>query len=292
MASRLSRSALYLPASNSRAIDKARGLACDMVILDLEDSVAPEAKAVARSQAVEAVRAGGFGHRQLIIRCNGLDTPWGADDLAAVAKAAPDAVLVPKVNGPTDLAAWERGLAQAPATLGLWAMIETCAAVGALGVIAASARNGRLAGLCLGLNDLALALGARLAPGRAAFTTLMSLTVLAGRAHELALLDGVFNDLDDPEGLEAECRQGAEFGFDGKTLIHPGQIEICNRAFGPDPAALAKAEAIIAAFADPDNAGRGALRVEGRMVERLHLAQAWRLRDQARLIAARGEAAA
>ena len=287
MTHRLRRSALYLPASNPRAIDKARGLACDMVILDLEDAVAPEAKPAARGLAVQAVRDGGFGDRELIIRCNGLDTPWGAEDLAAAAQAGPHAVLAPKINGPADVTAYQVAIAAAPAHTKLWAMIETCAALFALEPIAATRQGGRLAGLCLGLNDLAKEMGARQTPGRAAFQAILTLTVAAGRAHDLGLLDGVFNNIDDAQGLEAECRQGADFGFDGKSLIHPSQIEICNRVFGPNPAEVEQARAVIAAFADPRNVGRGALSINGRMVERLHLRQAEALVAAAESLAAR-----
>lgn len=281
------RSALYLPASNPRALEKARGLDCDMVILDLEDAVAPEAKPAARAMAVEAILAGGFGHREVLVRCNGLETPWGAADLAALAEASPDGVLAPKINGPQDIAAYQAALAGAPERTGLWAMIETCPAVFALEPIAAMGPGGRLSGFCVGLNDLAKDMGARQTPGRAAFQAILSLTVAAARAHGLSVLDSVFMGLDDPEGLEADCRQGADFGFDGKTLIHPSQIEICNRVFSPDPAELDQARAIIAAFADPANAGRGALRVNERLVEGLHLTQAEALVATAEMIAAR-----
>ena len=284
------RSALYVPASNGRAIEKARGLACDVVILDLEDAVAPQVKAGARAAAAQAARGGGFGPREVLIRCNGLDTAWGAEDLAAAAAAGPDGVLVPKIKAPADLGAYQAALAEAPAHTGLWAMIETCQAIFALEPIAACRAGGRLTGFCLGLNDLAQAMGARQAPGRAAFQTVLTLTVAAARAHQLAVLDGVFTDLDDPRGLEVECRQGADVGFDGKSLIHPSQIEICNRAFGPDPDRLAQARAVIAAFEDPRNAGLGALRVEGRMVERLHLRQARDLlAAQAAILAREGD---
>jgi citrate lyase subunit beta/citryl-CoA lyase len=283
------RSALYTPASNPRAVEKARGLDCDVIILDLEDAVAPLAKAEARAFAARTVQAGGFGPREVMIRCNGLDTPWGAEDLAVAAQCAPDAVLVPKIKSPADVAAYDAALAGAPAGTALWAMIETCQAALALESIAACRQGGRLAGFCLGLNDLALAMGASQTAGRPAFQTVLTLTVLAGRAHGLSLLDGVFTGLDDPEGLAAECAQGAVLGFDGKTLIHPNQVEICNRAFGPDPDRLAQARAIIAAFADPANTEVGALRVSGQMVERLHLAQALRLVAADTAIRARAE---
>jgi len=276
MTSRPRRSALYMPASNARAIEKARGLDCDVIILDLEDAVAPEAKPAARAQAVEAVRTGGFGRRELVIRCNGLDTPWGAEDLAAAAEAGPDAVLVPKVSGPGDIAAYDAAIAHAPARTRLWAMIETCAAVLDLKAIA-SARHGRLDAWALGLNDLSKEMGARQTPDRAPMQAVLTLTVAAARAYGLTILDSVCNDLEDAAGFEWVCRQGADLGFDGKTLIHPGQIETCNRVFSPDPGETAWAREVIAAFADPANAGRGALRVEGRLAERLHLTQAEKL---------------
>jgi citrate lyase subunit beta/citryl-CoA lyase len=279
------RSVLYMPASNARAIEKARALACDAVILDLEDAVAPEAKPQARAQAVEAVRQGGFGRREVVIRCNGLDTPWGADDLAAVAQAGPDAILVPKVASPADIAAYDAAIANAPPKTRLWAMIETCAAVLDLKAIAAS-RQGRLDAFALGLNDLAKEMGARQTPDRAPMQAVLTLAVAAARANGLTVLDSVCNDLDDPAVLETVCRQGSDFGFDGKTLIHPAQIETANRLFSPDPADVDWARAVIAAFADPANAGRGALRVDGRLAERLHLTQAERLVALADAIAA------
>jgi citrate lyase subunit beta/citryl-CoA lyase len=284
MTDRPRRSALYMPASNARAIEKARALACDVVILDLEDAVAPEAKATARAQAIEAVKAGGFGRREVVVRCNGLDTPWGADDLAAVAGAGPAAVLVPKVSSPADIVAYDAALAGAPAHTRLWAMIETCAAVLDLKAIAA-ARQGRLAGLAVGLNDLAKEMGGRQTTDRAPHLPVLTLTVAAARANGLIALDSVCNALDDPDLLERQCRQGAEIGFDGKTLIHPGQLEIANRLFSPPQEDVAWARAVITAFADPENAGRGALRVEGRLAERLHLAEAEKLVSIAEAIA-------
>ena len=265
-----------MPASNARAIEKARGLDCDVIILDLEDAVAPEAKPAARAQAVEAVKAGGFGRRDLVIRCNGLDTPWGAEDLAAAAEAGPDAILVPKVSGPADIAAYDAAIAHAPAHTRLWAMIETCAAVLDLKAIA-SARQGRLDAWALGLNDLSKEMGARQTPDRAPMQAVLTLSVAAARAYGLTILDSVCNDLEDAAGFEWVCRQGADLGFDGKTLIHPGQIETCNRVFSPDPGEVAWARAVIDAFADPANAGRGALRVDNRLAERLHLTQAEKL---------------
>ena len=286
MTDRPRRSALYMPASNLRAIEKAKGLACDAVILDLEDAVAPEAKVEARERAAACVREGGFGRRELVVRVNGLDTQWGAEDLAAIAAAGPDAILVPKVNDAEDIAAYDAAIAHAPAHTRLWAMIETCAAVFALRDIARCARTSRLTAFVMGLNDLAKEMGGRQTPDRAPHHAVLTLAVAAARTEGLLVLDSVCNDLDDPDVMEAVCRQGVEFGFDGKSLIHPNQIAICNRVFSPDPVEVTWARAVIAAFADPANAGRGALRVDGRLAERLHLAQAERLVAMAEAIAA------
>jgi citrate lyase subunit beta/citryl-CoA lyase len=270
-----------MPASNARAVEKAKTLPCDVVILDLEDAVAPEMKPEARVAAVAAVRAGGFGRREVAIRVNGLSTPWGADDLAAAAGAGSDAVVVPKVNAAADVAAYDAALKAAPAKTMLWAMVETCPAVFALNEIAAAAANTRLAAFVMGVNDLAKEMKARQTPGREAFLPFLSLAVAAARAHGLVILDGVHNEIDDLAALEAVCRQGADFGFDGKSLIHPSHLEICNRAFAPPADEVAWAGAVVAAFADPANEGRGALRVNGRLAEHLHLAEARRLLDLA-----------
>ena len=266
-----------MPASNSRAIEKARTLACDAIILDLEDAVAPDAKPQARAQAVAAAAGGGFGGRELIIRCNGLDTPWGAEDLAAAAAAGPDAILVPKVNGPDDIKTYDAAIAAAPGRTALWAMIETPAAVFELRAIAQASRTSRLACWAIGLNDLAKAMGGRQTPDRAPHLPILSLAVAAARASGLAILDSVTNAIDDAALLEAHCRQAADIGFDGKTLIHPNQIDAANRLFSPDPDEVAWARAVIAAYALPENSRMGALRVEGRLAERLHLDQAERL---------------
>jgi citrate lyase subunit beta/citryl-CoA lyase len=277
MTDRPRRSALYMPASNAKAIEKAKTLDCDVVILDLEDAVAPEAKEMAREQAVAAVKAGGFGHRELVIRANGLDTPWGAEDLKAAAGAGPDAILVPKVNDAADVAAYDKAISAAPDKTRLWTMIETCRSVFRLAEISDAASSSRLACWVMGTNDLAKEMRARQTPGREPFNTALGLAVAAARMNNLVILDGVYNDLDNDAGLEAICEQGVDFGFDGKTLIHPRQVEICNRVFSPTEGEVAFAHAVIAAFALPENAGKGAIRVEGRMAELLHLAQARRL---------------
>jgi len=281
------RSALYMPASNPRAVEKARALSCDVVILDLEDAVAPEAKDEARAAAVAAVAAGGFGSREVVVRVNALGTPWGEADLAAIAAAGPDAVLVPKVAGPADVSAYDRALADAPGHTRLWAMIETASAIFALDAIAAQTAASRLAAFVMGVNDLAKEMGARQTPGREPFWAALSLAVTAARARGLAILDGVHNEIEDLASLAAVCRQGADFGFDGKTLIHPSHLDICNAAFTPAAGEVAWAHAVIAAFADPSNGGKGALRVEGRLAELLHRDQAARLVAVADAIAAR-----
>ncbi len=268
------RSALYLPASNPKALAKARTLDADVVILDLEDAVAPEAKVEARAAAVAAVGEGGFGRRELVVRANGLATEWGVDDLAAIAAAGPDAVLVPKIAGAEDIALYDRALAGAPAHTRLWVMIETCAVVPRLDEVAACAASSRLAGFVLGTNDLAKEMRARLTSARTPFLPILTAAVCAARGHGLIVLDGVCNEFRDIDAFTAEARQGLEFGFDGKTLIHPDQIAPCNAVFSPDPAEIAWAEAVVAAFDLPENVGKGAIKVEGKMVELLHLEQA------------------
>ncbi|HVN00797.1 MAG TPA: CoA ester lyase [Caulobacteraceae bacterium] len=290
-AARPRRSALYMPASNARAVEKARSLPCDVVILDLEDAVAPEMKPDARAAAVAAVRAGGFGRRELVIRVNGLSTPWGVDDLAAAAAAGPDAILVPKIGSAADVATYDAAVTGAPLKTRLWAMIETCPAVFDLLGIAAASRTSRLTAFVMGINDLAKEMKARQTPGREAFAPFLSMAVAAARTHGLIALDGVHNEIDDLALLEASCRQGAAFGFDGRSLIHPSHLEICNRVYAPPPEEVAWAGAVVEAFAKPENEGRGALRVEGRLAERLHLAEARRLLEVAAAIEAADAAA-
>ncbi len=272
MIHRRRRTALYMPASNARAIAKARDLACDVVILDLEDAVAPDEKARAREQVVAEVRSGGFGDRELVVRINGLDTPWGADDAAAVGAIGADAVLVPKVSRVDDLAAVRTLLgAEGPP---VWAMIETCAGVLALPSLAAAAGPMRLAALVAGTNELAKERRCRPGVDRMPLVAALAGIVMAARAAGIAALDGVCNALDAPERLAAECAQGAMLGFDGKTLIHPAQLVAAHAAFGPSAEDLAWAHGVIAAFAVPENADKGAIRLDGQMVERLHLAEA------------------
>jgi citrate lyase subunit beta/citryl-CoA lyase len=268
-AARPRRSALFMPASNARAIAKARALPCDVVILDLEDAVAPEAKIEARTAAIAAMEEGGFGSRELVVRANALASEWGRADLVALARTRPGAILLPKVGGAADVSAARAIVGDVP----LWAMIETPGALLNLPEIASA--DG-LAALVLGPNDLAKELGFHPRPDRQPLQPWLALTVAAARAHGCVALDGVFNAIDDASGFAAECDQGAAFGFDGKTLIHPSQIDAANAAFSPDQAEVEQARAIVAAFASPEATGRGAIRIGGRMVERLHLQQAER----------------
>lgn len=274
MIERPMRSALYLPASNLRAIEKVRTLPCDVVILDLEDAVAPDAKQVARDQLAGALR-GGFAAATVVIRVNGFDTEWGAADLDAAIAAQPDAILVPKVDSGAALLPYEDRLGKGSG-IALWAMVETARSVFRLEDIASAAERGFLSCLVLGTNDLAKESGAQPGLDRLPFQALFGLAVMAARANGIAILDGAFNALEDLEGLAIQCRQAVEFGFDGKTLIHPRQIDVCNAAFTPDAEAVEIARRIIAAFDAPENAGKGAIRLDGKMVERLHLVQAQR----------------
>lgn len=272
MTLRRRRSALYMPASNPRAIAKARSLPCDVVILDLEDAVAPDEKATARDRVVAEVAAGGFGARELVVRVNALDTAWGADDIAAIRGIGVDAVLVPKISSAANLAAVRAALS----TNGppIWAMIETCGGVLELPAIARAAAESRLTALIAGTNDLAKELHCRPGVDRMPLIPALMAILTAARSAGLVALDGVCNALDDPARLAAEAEQGASFGYDGKTLIHPAQIAAANTAFGPTPDQLAWARVVVAAFADGANADKGAIRLDGEMVERLHLAEA------------------
>jgi citrate lyase subunit beta/citryl-CoA lyase len=279
---------LYVPASNARALEKARTVRADGLIVDLEDAVAPSAKVAARDAAVAAARARGFGQREVAIRVNGLATPWGLDDLAAAARAGVDAIVLPKVESPDEVHGAEAALAAAgaPAGLALWAMIETPRGVLASDAIAGA--SPRLACLVAGTSDLTKDLRARPTPGRLEVLTSLGLLVLAARAHGLAVLDGVHLDLADDAGFEAACRQGRDLGFDGKTLVHPRTVDVANRIFAPDEAELAAARKVIAAHAEAVAAGSGIAVVDGRVVEALHVEAARRLVALADAIAARG----
>jgi citrate lyase subunit beta / citryl-CoA lyase len=281
MAIRPRRSVLYMPGSNARTLEKAKLLPVDGVILDLEDSVAPESKEAARQQVVDAVKAGGFGAREVFIRVNGVDTSWHADDLSAAAHAAPDAILVPKVSSADALEMIGRRLLDMGTNhrTRVWAMIETPLAIFNILSIAAAARDSetRLSGFVMGTNDLAKDTRARLVPGRAPMLTWLSTCVAAARIHGIDILDGVYNDIGNTDGFTKECVQGVELGFDGKTLIHPSQIEPCNQAFSPSQAEVEQARKMIAAFDLPENKGKGVVSIDGRMVERLHADMARRM---------------
>ena len=282
------RSVLYMPGANARALEKAQTLAADSLILDLEDAVAPDAKSEARDRVVDAVTSGAYGSRELTIRVNGLDTSWHADDLAAAAAAGPAAVVVPKVNSPADVAAIEAGLKAggAPDHTKIWAMVETPQAMLDCANIAAASE--RLTVLVMGTNDLAKELHAEHVPGRQPLLTGLGLCLLAARATGKVILDGVYNDVRDPEGFAAECLQGAQMGFDGKTLIHPGQLEAANAAFAPDDDEIATAREIIEAFETAKREGRGVATVNGRMIENLHVENAQRVLAMADAITASG----
>jgi citrate lyase subunit beta/citryl-CoA lyase len=286
------RSVLYMPGSNARAIEKARTLPADGVILDLEDAVAPEAKEQARQQVVDAVKAGGFGGREVFIRVNGLDTPWHADDLSAAAHARPDAILVPKVGSVATLERVGQRLLDMKTDLKtrVWAMIETPEAIFNINALAAEAHDSesRLAGFVMGTNDLAKETRARLVPGRGPMLSWLSRCLLAAHAHGIDILDGVYNNLSDLPGFEAECAQARDMGFDGKTLIHPNQIGPCNAVFSPSEDEVAEARKLIAAFDLPENRDKGVVKVGGRMVERMHAEMAHRTVAIADAIEARG----
>jgi citrate lyase subunit beta/citryl-CoA lyase len=285
------RSALYMPGSNARAIEKARGLPADVIILDLEDSVAPDIKDAARAQVCEAVQAGGFGQREVVIRTNGMDTAWGKADLAAAIAAGPDAILLPKVSTPGDITMAARALNEggAPEHTRLWAMIETPLGILNVDAIARTAADpaARLAAFVMGTNDIAKETRARLIPGRAPMVAWLSRCIIAARAYGIDVLDGVWNQLADMDGLRAECEQGRDLGMDGKTVIHPNQIPLANEIFAPPAAEVDWARKIIAAFELPENAAKGAISLDGKMVELLHAEMARRTLAIAEAVAAR-----
>ena len=270
------RSVLYMPGANERALEKAKGIPADALIFDLEDAVSPDAKPEARDRVCAAASGGGYGLREVVIRVNGLDTEWGADDLAAAATSGAAAVLVPKIDGPADIAEIERRLdaAGAPAGVRIWAMLETPAGIFAAREIAAA--SDRLAVLVMGTNDIAKELHAEHVPGRQPMLFALQQCLLAARLAGKVILDGVYNDIKDEAGFEAECVQGRQLGFDGKTLIHPTQVEPCNRVFAPSPTEVEQAREIIEAFQAAQAAGKGVVSVNGRMIENLHVENARR----------------
>jgi citrate lyase subunit beta/citryl-CoA lyase len=288
MTTHLRRSVLYIPGSNARALEKAATLPCDGVILDLEDAVAPEAKKTARVQVMDAVKAGRFGSREVIVRVNGLDTAWLVDDINAAMKVRPDGILLPKVSSPNHLKAVAQHLFDIAADhkIKLWAMIETPLAIKHAWEIAAVVRDSetRLAGFVMGTNDLARETRARLGSGRPGMVPWLAEAVMAAHVFGIDILDGVYNDIGDADGFCRECEQARDMGFDGKTLIHPTQITPCNAVFSPSAAEVAQARKIIAAFDLPENHGGGVVQIDGRMVERLHAEAARRLVDIAEAI--------
>jgi citrate lyase subunit beta / citryl-CoA lyase len=269
------RSVLYMPGANERALTKARDLPADALILDLEDAVAPDAKAGARERVCEAAASGAYSDREVTIRVNGIATRWHDDDVRAVATSGADAIVVPKVDSASDVERVARALedAGAPDELSIWAMLETPTAV----VNAASiASHERLSVLVMGTNDLVKELRAEALPGREPLLHALSACVVGARVGGRAILDGVFNDLSDADGFEAECVQGRQLGFDGKTLIHPSQLEPANRVWAPTAEAVEHARRVITAFEEAERSGRGVVTVDGRMIENLHVEQARR----------------
>jgi citrate lyase subunit beta/citryl-CoA lyase len=270
------RSVLYMPSANERALEKAKTLPADAIIFDLEDAVAPDAKADARAKAAAAASSGEYGDRMLTIRCNNLTTPWGADDVVAAAQAAPDAVVIPKVDDVDELDAVSEALssAGAPDSVTVWAMIES-----PLGMLNAFeiGSHPRCSAFVMGTNDLAKELRAPLILGRANLLPHLGAAILAARAANVSVLDGVFNDIKDPEGFAAECAQGFELGFDGKTLIHPSQIETCNITWSPTEIEVEIAKKVISAFSAAEAEGSGVATVDGRMIENLHVDNARRV---------------
>jgi citrate lyase beta subunit len=279
------RSVLYMPGANTRALEKARSLPADALIFDLEDAVAPDAKQAARANVVAAAASRSYGRREIAIRCNGLASPWGKADVAAIATSGADAILVPKVESGDDVAEVVALLdaAGAPASMAVWAMMET--PMGVLRAHEVAGSHPRLQLFVMGTNDLAKDMRARHTPMRLPMITALGLGMLAARAHGLSILDGVYNDIGDVEGFREVCQQGLEMGFDGKTLIHPSQVEPCNEIFAPSAAELEMASRIVVAFKAAQAEGKGVVTVDGRMIENLHVEQAERALAMAAAIA-------
>jgi len=279
------RSVLYMPGSNARALEKAKTLPADALILDLEDAVAPDAKDMARAQVCEAVKAKGFGKREVVIRVNALSTAWGEADLAAAAAAGPDAILIPKVSTAEELTAIEQRIGNAK--VALWAMVETPLAI--LNIASIAAAGGRLGCFVMGTNDLIKEIRGKHTEDRQNLSAALGLSVTAARAFGLAVIDGVYNDIQNADGFVESCHQGLAFGFDGKTLIHPSQVEPCNTVFAPSADDVEAARKILAAFALPENRSKGAIALDGRMVELLHAEIARQTVALAEAIAALGQ---
>lgn len=272
------RSCLYMPGANERALEKAKTLPADTVIMDLEDAVAPEAKETARDTIRAAVTAGGYGHREIVVRMNGLDTEWGQADLKMAVEAGANALLAPKVIDGSDIDRLDDAMSRAgaPAEMGLWVMIEMPKAILNIQDIAEAVGRTRMTTFVMGTNDLAKEYRARMTPDRLAFQTALGMSMAAARAYNIVAIDGVYNDIKNEQGLIDECEQGRDLGFDGKTLIHPSQLDTANRVFAPSPHDVEHAQAVIEAFANPENAGKGVLKVNGKMTELLHLDEARR----------------
>ncbi len=280
------RSVLYMPGSNARALEKAKGLAADALILDLEDAVAPDAKPVGRQQVCEAAASGEYGNREIAIRINGLDTEWGKADMKAAVKAAPDAILVPKISSAAMIAEAVALMEEHGASdkTKLWAMMET--PVGILRAEEIAGADPRLTVLVMGTNDIAKEVHCAQVPSRLPMMTSLQLCLLAARTHGKVIVDGVYNDIKNDDGFRAECEQGRELGFDGKTLIHPSQLAPCNDVFSPSEKEIEDARRIIAAFDEAQKAGKGVVTVDGRMIENLHVDNAQRTVAMAEAIAA------
>ena len=281
------RSVLYMPSSNERALEKAKAIPCDALIFDLEDAVAPDAKEAARANAVAAAASGEYGHREITIRCNGLDTPWGADDLAAAARSGAAAVVIPKVNSVAYLEEVERLMdeAGAPADMNIWAMIETPTAIIDIRAIA---HHGRVNVLVMGTNDLIKELRTGVAADRAPLIPHLAQALLGAREADKVILDGVYNDVRDPDGFLVEAQQGQMLGFDGKTLVHPSQVEPTNDVWAPSEDEVDHSRRVIEAFEEAEAEGRGVITVDGRMIENLHVDNARRVLAVADAIAALG----
>ncbi len=283
------RSCLYMPGANERALEKAKSLDADVVIFDLEDAVSPEAKEQARQSVVSAVESKAYGYRQVVVRINGLDTEWGREDLQASMQAGPDAILVPKITTADDIyqlsaamdsvterLASEEGVTDVKSTQ-LWVMIEMPEAILNIREIAAAAASTRLEAFVMGTNDLAKETYSSFSPQREAFHYALSVSVMAARANGLLAIDGVFNDIGDADGFLGECQQGRMLGFDGKSLIHPKQLEVANTVYAPDEDEYQQSLAVINAFAQVENKDKGVIKVNGKMTERLHLQMAERV---------------
>ncbi len=272
------RSCLYMPGANERALEKAKSLAADTVIMDLEDAVAPDAKEAARETIRAAIQGGGYGHREIVVRMNGLDTEWGQADLKMAVDSGAHALLAPKVIDGSDIDRLDDAMSRAgaPADMGLWVMIEMPKAILNIKDIAEAVGRTRLTTFVMGTNDLAKEYRARMTPDRLAFQPALQLSVAAARAYNIIAIDGVYNDIKNEQGLIDECEQGRDLGFDGKTLIHPSQLDTANLVFAPSPHDVEHAQAVIEAFADPETAGKGVLKVNGKMTELLHLEEARR----------------